>query len=434
MNNAPTYWVACSGGVDSIVLLHLMLETKNKNEVGILHCNFHLREQSSNEDELFVRNLARELNVPIRVQDFDTKQYAKSHRLNTQLAARELRYNWFDQIIREEQAVVLLGHHYDDQLETFFLQLRRGGRVKGLSGMPEYRAGYLRPLLKHTKEELISLAHQHDWKWREDVTNASNDYTRNWYRNEVLPCLMISLAHQHDWKWREDVTNASNDYTRNWYRNEVLPCLQSEGFPIHEVVPLMHSFQSVLCFLKSIKIPDSILIEDWKSYPVWIQQHILSEQGLGEYAVDEIARLTKSEKGKFIGNDHAKVWNEGDALVFVKESSQAVEYKLAISKHPTGTIKLNPSDLFLDTSKVKLPLTIRRWQAGDYFQPIGMKGLKSVGKFLRDRKVPAHQKEQVRILLDSENHILGVFGFGVDEKYRLNNSTKELFRVRLIKM
>src|SRR5690554_7757900 len=84
MNNAPTYWVACSGGVDSIVLLHLMLETKNKNEVGILHCNFHLREQSSNEDELFVRNLARELNVPIRVQDFDTKQYAKSHRLNTQ--------------------------------------------------------------------------------------------------------------------------------------------------------------------------------------------------------------------------------------------------------------------------------------------------------------------------------------------------------------
>ena len=398
MNNAPTYWVACSGGVDSIVLLHLMLETKNKNEVGILHCNFHLREQSSNEDELFVRNLARELNVPIRVQDFDTKQYAKSHRLNTQLAARELRYNWFDQIIREEQAVVLLGHHYDDQLETFFLQLRRGGRVKGLSGMPEYRAGYLRPLLKHTKEELISLAQQHDWKWREDVTNTSNDYTRNWYRNEVLPCL------------------------------------QSEGFPIHEVVPLMHSFQSVLCFLKRIKITDSILIEDWKSYPVWIQQHILSEQGLGEYAVDEIARLTKSEKGKFIGNDHAKVWNEGDALVFVKESSQAVEYKLAISKHPTGTIKLNPSDLFLDTSKVKLPLTIRRWQAGDYFQPIGMKGLKSVGKFLRDRKVPAHQKEQVRILLDSENHILGVFGFGVDEKYRLNNSTKELFRVRLIKM
>nr|WP_299203276.1 tRNA lysidine(34) synthetase TilS [uncultured Brumimicrobium sp.] len=398
MNNAPTYWVACSGGVDSIVLLHLMLETKNKNEVGILHCNFHLREQSSNEDELFVRNLARELNVPIRVQDFDTKQYAKSQRLNTQLAARELRYNWFDQIIREEQAVVLLGHHYDDQLETFFLQLRRGGRVKGLSGMPEYRAGYLRPLLKHTKEELISLAQQHDWKWREDVTNASNDYTRNWYRNEVLPCL------------------------------------QSEGFPIHEVVPLMHSFQSVLCFLKSIKIPDSILIEDWKSYPVWVQQHILSEQGLGEYAVDEIARLTKSEKGKFIGNDHAKVWNEGDALVFVKESSQAVEYKLAISKHPTGTIKLNPSDLFLDTSKVKLPLTIRKWQAGDYFQPLGMKGLKSVGKFLRDRKVPAHQKEQVRILLDSENHILGVFGFGVDEKYRLNNSTKELFRVRLIKM
>src|SRR5690554_1768848 len=116
----------------------------------------------------------------------------------------------------------------------------------------------------------------------------------------------------------------------------------------------MHFFQSFLCFLKSIKIPDSILIEDWKNYPVWIQQHILSEQGLGEYAVDEIARLTKSEKGKFIGNDHAKVWNEGDALVFVKESSQAVEYKLAISKHPTGTIKLDRKSTRLNSSHVRI--------------------------------------------------------------------------------
>src|SRR5690554_5806705 len=398
MINSPKYWVACSGGVDSVVLLHLMHELKEKKDIGILHCNFHLREQSSNRDEEFVRALAEELGIPIRVKEFDTKQYSKDNRINTQLAARELRYNWFDEVIEIEGGIVLLAHHYDDQLETFFLQLRRGGKVKGLSGMPVFRQGYLRPILKYSKEDLVSLAKKHNWKWQEDVSNASNDYTRNWYRNEVLPCL------------------------------------QSEGFPIHEVVPLMHSFQSVLCFLKRIKIPDSILIEDWKSYPVWIQQHILSEQGLGEYAVDEIARLTMSEKGKFIGNDYAKVWNEGDALVFVKESSQAVEYKLAISKHLTGTIKLNPSDLFLDTSKVKLPLTIRKWQAGDYFQPIGMKGLKSVGKFLRDRKVPAHQKEQVRILLDSENHILGVFGFGVDEKYRLNNSTKELFRVRLIKM
>lgn len=397
MINSPKYWVACSGGVDSVVLLHLMHELKEKKDIGILHCNFHLREQSSNRDEEFVRALAEELGIPVRVKEFDTKQYSKDNRINTQLAARELRYNWFDEVIEREGGIVLLAHHYDDQLETFFLQLRRGGKVKGLSGMPVFRQGYLRPILKYSKEDLVSLAKKHNWKWQEDVSNASNDYTRNWYRNEVLP----------------------------W--------LEKNDFPLNDVVPLVHSFQKVLTFLRTLDIPNVISIADWVATPIWIKEYILSEQGLGEYSVNEIDRLVRSEKGKFIGNEYVKVWNEGRELVFVREELLSMSALVEISTHSVEEVEINTTDLFFDASKVNAPLTVRKWESGDRFQSLGMKGEKLVGKFLRDRKVAAHKKDRVQVLVNVQNEVLGIFGFGVGEKYRVDLSTEEVVWVRLTK-
>lgn len=394
MNNSPKYWLACSGGVDSVVLLHLMYET-NK-DVGILHCNFHLRGESSDGDEEFVRNLAEELGFQIRVKQFDTKKYSRENNINTQLAARELRYNWFEEIIQNEGGIVLLAHHYDDQLETFFLQLRRGGKVKGLAGMPVFRDGYLRPLLKYSKNELIELAIKNSWKWREDITNTFNDYTRNWYRNEVLPAL----------------NNAS--------------------FPLSDVVPLIHSFQKIVAFLSCQTIPNSISIKKWFTFPIWFKDFILSEQGLGEYSVNEIDRLAETEKGKFIGNEVVKVWNEGNELVFVKEKQSSLEYKIQFSTHLINEVEYNNVDLFVDVSKVQGQLFTRKWQAGDRFQPLGMKGEKLVGKFLRDRKVPAHQKEDIQVLLDEKGQVIGVFGFGVGERFKVEGSSKTLVIVKLI--
>ena len=392
MGNSPKYWVACSGGIDSVVLLHIMHE--NGEDVGILHCNFHLRGESSNQDEQFVRELAKQLHLPILVQEFDTKQYEKDNRINTELAARELRYNWFDEIIQKEDAMVLLGHHYDDQIETFFLQLRRGGKVRGLSGMPVYRKGYLRPLLKYSKKELIVIAKKNKWKWREDETNTSNEYMRNWYRNDILPWLSTS------------------------------------DFPLEEVVPLMHSFQELLKWMNKLPVPSDIKIEDWFLLPIWIQQHILATHQLGEFSEDEVTRLAKAQKGKFLGNDKCKVWNEGGKLVFVKEKTQ-VEFKLVVKTLPQEEIKMNNKDLFLDASKVKEPFNFRVWEAGDRFQPIGMKGEKLIGKFLRDRKVPTHQKEHIQVLVNEKNQILGIFGFGVDEKYKIDIKTEVVFQLQI---
>lgn len=393
MNNSPKYWVACSGGVDSVVLLHLMKDAFG--EVGILHCNFNLRGEDSIGDKEFVKALADELAIPIRIKEFDTYQYMKDKNLNLELAARELRYNWFDEIIQTEDKLVIIGHHLDDQIETFFLQLRRGGKVRGLSGMPVERIGYVRPLLKYTKQELIDLAKNNDWKWREDITNKSSEFIRNFYRNEVIP----------------------------WFREQ--------GFPINQVVPLMHDFQKLLHFLRSCTIPNEIAVSDWKLLPFWYKNHLLDVHCLSEYPVDEVDRLTESIKGKYLGNDIAQVWNEGEKLLFVKKKFEDEDYSIKKEEVDKSEVDFSHQDcIYLDADKVSEVLTIRKWQEGDSFQPFGMKGRKTVSKFLRDRKVLAHSKENHWVLLDGEE-VVGVFGFGAGEKYKIEG--ENILKVQLIK-
>ncbi|MFA5573877.1 MAG: tRNA lysidine(34) synthetase TilS [Brumimicrobium sp.] len=386
------YWVACSGGVDSVVLTYLLFLSNMK--FGILHCNFHLREEDSNVDEQFVRDLAKELNVPIQVRQFNTKSHGIKRGLNTQLAARELRYNWFDEIINDG-GIVFVAHHFDDQLETFFLQLRRGGSVRALAAMPTFRNGYLRPLLKYTKAELIELAYKNNWKWREDKSNESDNYTRNWYRHEVLPFL------------------------------------KRNTFPLEEVVPLVENFQSLLTFLKTLDIPNEINIFDWLQMPIWLKQHILSEHELGEFPAYEIDRLANTFKGKFIGNNKSQVWNEGTTLIFSKVKEEKPVKSLDIQKTPNKNIAFQRDLMFLDAEKIKGELSFRKWLPGDYFQPIGMKGMKTVAKFLRDRKVESSKKKDIYVLTDETERIIGIFRFGVAEFVKVREDTKTVLKVKL---
>lgn len=393
MSKKIKYWLACSGGLDSVVLAHL-LHTQGIS-FGILHCNFQLRGDESNKDETWVRNLAQKLGIPIRVQTFDTTGYALKNKLNTQLAARELRYNWFDEIIEKENCFVLLAHHYDDQIETFFLQLSRGGSFKALASMPLLRNHYVRPLLSYSKKEILELAQKNNWTWREDQTNLSNDYKRNWYRNEVLP----------------------------W--------LESQNFPLEKVVPLVHHFQKLNKWINTLPTPSVITISSWESYPIWYRQSLLSAHGLGEYDEKEVNRLCQSKKGKYLGNDQVKVWNEGNELHFVKEEKPK-KYRLEIKKVPIQKVQLKTRGLHLDSEKVKGSLTFRPWQKGDKFTPFGMKGEKTVGKFLRDRKVLSHHKKKVQVLVDEENKVLGIFGFSIDDKYKISAQTKDAIWVQLL--
>lgn len=393
MESNVTYWIACSGGVDSVVLTHLMhLQKKN---IGLLHCNFQLREEDSDEDEAFVRKLAEELQVPLQVKVFETEKYAQENHINTQLAARELRYAWFDEVLATGDCYVVIGQHYDDQVETFFLQLRRGGGVKGLAGIPASRTGYLRPLLNYRKQELLELAYKNGWTWREDRTNILNEYKRNWYRNEVL------------------------DF------------LQKQDFPIEEVVPLMHDFQRLLTVLKKLPTPRTISFEKWEKWPIWYREFIIDTHGLGMYPEKEISRLTTAKKGKFIGTEIYQVWNEGKELVFIERPFEKPVYSIVLEKKSRKDLLFQSGRIYIDASKVSPPFDFRLWQAKDRFRPLGMKGQKSMGKFLRDRKVPAHQKEEVYVLLNADEDIIAVFGQGVGEDYKVDKKTTSVWEISL---
>ncbi|MBW7868740.1 MAG: tRNA lysidine(34) synthetase TilS [Brumimicrobium sp.] len=393
MDTSPTYWLACSGGLDSVVLAHLLKESQQS--FGILHCNFHLRGEDSNLDQKFVEQLAIELNVPIRIKEFDTFQYMKSHQMNLELAARELRYNWFEEIIEIEKTYIILAHHKNDQIETFFTQLRRGGKVRGLAGMPVYRDGFIRPLLKYSKEELKSLASRYHWAWREDKSNESNEYVRNLYRNKLLHLI------------------------------------EKQGFPIVDVIPLMHDFQHLLSYLNTLPKPNSWKLNEWQNLPIWFKQHLLTHYKVSEFPTEEVDKLLHSEKGKYIGNQETSIWNEGNVLIFVSNKIEDSQKQIKIEevKIPDFTL-LNC--IYIDADKVAMPLDARKWKEGDLFQPYGMKGVKTVAKFLRDKKIPSHQKENYWVLEDNTSRIIGIFGFGAGELFKIDKNSQTIWQINLV--
>ncbi|NNJ88373.1 MAG: tRNA lysidine(34) synthetase TilS, partial [Eudoraea sp.] len=180
--------VACSGGVDSVVLAHLCTQTGM--QISLAHCNFRLRGSDSEEDELFVKKLAEQLDIPQFITHFDTNEYAAAHKLSIQMAARELRYQWFAELMdKEELSWVLTAHHLDDSLETFLINLSRGTGIEGLSGIPPDSNGIIRPLLAFSRAEILQYAREQGIKWREDSSNEETKYLRNKIRHELVPVL-----------------------------------------------------------------------------------------------------------------------------------------------------------------------------------------------------------------------------------------------------
>lgn len=403
MNNLTKnidYWVACSAGVDSVVLVRLF-KALNKN-FGILHCNFKLRGESSDKDESFVRSIADEMNVPLKVSVFDVSKYIENEGGNTQLAARNLRYQWFEEIKNETKAKIVLGHHMDDQIETFFLQLKRGGKLRGLSCMPLSNNGFIRPLLKYSKEEIYALARNNDWLWREDLSNQKSDYLRNFYRNKLIPVL-----------------KNNNKISEN------------------QVIELVNDFQTVLnyveCYLTSrfdFTKDVEIHFYQWDKWPYWIKQLFISLAKVAPLSVNEIERLRDSQKGKYLSNSYRSIWNEG-SYFRIKYEDRTISYlNFEINICSLSDVVYKKDEIFIDYAKVVGGLSIREWRQGDSFHPLGMKGQKKVAKFLRDKKVPSSLKKNFPVVVDDANNVVGVAGICPDERYKLDELTELVFQVR----
>jgi len=406
--------VTVSGGIDSVVLCHLL--EQSRFNFSIAHCNFGLRGEESDGDEAFVETLAEDLRVNIHIKKFDTLAFAHKNKVSIQMAARDLRYDWFHFIAEKENYnFILTAHHQNDSVETVLLNLVRGTGIAGLHGIKPKSGKIVRPLLFATKEEVKQYAIENGLNWREDSSNQSSKYHRNLLRNEVMPLLKkINPNLEETFQQTIEKIVAAESI----YNNYVEGCKS-------EFVRSNPEYTSIeFQFLKE------------ESEPVLILFDMLREFGFNYTQTKEIISSIDSEPGnKFISNSHLLVVDRSHLIITKKSNQSELTYlsihidtgiinfyedniQLQLKMGTDIVISDEPHIAFLDYDKLNFPLILRRWQPGDQFQPLGMKtGKKKISDFLNDIKMPLNLKENVHVLL-SNNEIVWVVGLRIDDRYK----------------
>ena len=423
LNSEKTYLLACSGGLDSICLGTLLNETKISFEVA--HVNFRLREEESDEDEAFVRNWAKSIGKTIHILQPDTISFAKENQLSIQMAAREIRYAWFEKLrIERKLDGIILAHQEDDQMETIFLNLLRGTGIEGIYGMAERRGWLIRPFLPFSRAEILSFAIQNGLMWREDSSNIKTNYKRNKLRIQALPAL-FEVA-------KDAKSNLQTSFSR----------------------------------LKDTGKAFTTLFEIWK------KEHIKLEDGLQILLVSEITTLPgaasllyfwlrpfgfnpgqsteilessiRGESGVIFESSAHLLNLDRDSLILAPKSapfesieinSNELEFSLPEGKYDLlkleGHIDLdkNPQNAMLDLERLSFPLTIRTWEEGDRFIPLGMKNSKKISDFLIDLKIPLLKKKCIKVLV-SEGEIAWVIGLRVAEWAKCTAATRRILYLK----
>lgn len=420
--NQKRLLLAVSGGLDSMVLLHLFQELKF--DIAIAHCNFQLRGVESFGDQKFIQEYADANAIPIYVTQFDTEAFAKDYKLSTQLAARELRYNWFYELLEEEKFDYLLtAHHADDNLETFLINFTRGTGLEGLTGIPVQNDKIIRPLLFLTRNEIDSYAKDHGIQWREDSSNASDKYLRNKIRHHLIPIL----------KELNPNFMASFFKTENYLQ-------QSHAMVEDAVIMVYQQVASQVGDQIHYNLNKLMQLPNYKSYLYqWLKE-------FGFTAWDDIYDLVDGQSGKQVFAADFRVLKDRDVLIvcpiapaesieefyiYENQSEVNIPLKLSISKVADILIDSNTA-IFVDADKLFFPLVIRRWKTGDVFMPFGMDGKsKKVSKLFKDEKLSLIEKENTWILC-SGKQIVWVIGIRADNRFRTADTTKNILKIELI--
>ena len=419
--------LAVSGGIDSVVMTRLFSEAGF--QFAIVHCNFGLREEESDADEKFVRKLARKADVPCFVKNFDTEEFARDHKLSIQMAARELRYNWFEELAQAEgYDYIALAHHQNDQLETMLLNLTRGTGIAGLHGISPKRGRFIRPLLFADKEKLFGYVTEKQIIWREDSSNASTKYQRNKIRQEVVP--VLEELNPNLSQTISQTAEKVGAVERFFYREaEKLKqeSLQQEGQNWRiQLQPLLASSEPTL-FLSEV-------LNQWGfSYPqareilaVYQQASTVS----GKIFDSPTHRLNLDREQLIIS---PKDLQEYQSLEIGEEEETVtyINWKLHFRTLTAEgyKIKTDPKLASLDKNKLQYPLKLRKWKAGDWFCPLGMKQKKKLSDFMIDQKIPLNLKEHVLVLTSGET-IVWVVGQRIDNRFKLTDKTTEVLEVK----
>lgn len=421
--------LAVSGGLDSTVLCELCQQAGYYFEIA--HCNFQLRRGESRRDEKFVGELAKKYNVPFHVKVFDTHAAAKVMKKSIEETARQLRYTWFNELLRQSMHLplqhLLTAHHADDNVETTLMHFFRGTGIKGLRGMLPKQGNIIRPLLFAKRTELKLFAEQHGLSFVTDSTNAQNEYTRNFFRNELIP--LVSRV------FPEAIQNIEKNIPR--FRETEILYQQIIDFHKKKLVEqkMNEWYIPVLKLMKTIPLKTIVyeIIKDFSFTSKQVEEVLaLLNSGSGKYVQSPTHRVIKNRAWLIISPNQSVTAQN----ILIEGNDKMVEFeegKLHIENihHSSFNMQQLSSVAQLDANNIQFPLLLRKWKQGDYFYPLGMPKIKKLSRFFIDQKLSLPQKEKTWVI-EADKKIIWIVGIRIDDRFKITPATKHILQLRLI--
>ena len=421
--------LAVSGGVDSVVLCELCKQAGF--DFVIAHCNFQLRGEESERDELFVKELGVKYNVEVIVRKFDTTDYAKNNKISIQVAARELRYNWFAELLTPGSRLttpgyLLTAHHLDDNIETMLMNFFKGTGIAGLRGILPKQGKIIRPLLFARREEILAFAKENKLNWVEDSSNESDKYSRNYIRHQVIPVI------------EEIYPGAENNLAENLQRFRDIENLYQQSIAIHK---------KKLCEQKGNEIHIPVLKLKKTEAIHSIVYEIIKEFGFHSSQVNEVVNLLDSESGKYTASSTHRIIKNRNWLIIapvvavqadnilIEDIDKRIEFAMGNLQFQQlitrdSQLETHHSIAQIDFKEIKFPLLLRKWKTGDYFYPLGMKKKKKLARFFIDQKLSKTEKEKIWVL-ESNKKIIWIVGYRIDDRFKITGQTKDILKITL---
>ena len=417
--------LAVSGGVDSMAMIHLFAEAGFS--FGVVHCNFQLRGDDSYADEALVKKVCNDQKIDFHVTRFDTAAFAQRFGLSIQLAARKLRYDYFETVRAEfNYDCIATAHHLNDSIETVLINLTRGTGVSGLTGIPVKNSFIIRPLLFAARDQIIEYAGNHKLEWREDLSNREDDYQRNFLRHHVIPRL------------KEINPNLEQTFAKTIERFSGAVAM-TEKF--------LSDFKATSCEVTDMRMVINLNDLRQNQLPQVMLWELLKPNGFNYDQCVDVLQATQSGK-EFFSSTHRLTIDRHSLLLTARFPQEIAEVLIREDEHQStngyhllqiekknGRAEIDPSTTtaILDASKITFPLRWRKWTYGDSFLPLGMSARKKISDFLIDLKIPNPDKENITVL-ESEGRIAWVVGMRISDEFKITPSTTASISFKLQKL
>lgn len=417
--------LAVSGGIDSMVMTSLFHASAFR--FAIAHCNFQLRGEASEMDQQLTEETARNINIPCFCTSFDTMAIVREQKISVQMAARNLRYEWLENIRKNHGfTYIATAHHLDDSIETLIINLTRGTGIGGLTGIPKKNQHLIRPMLFASREEINAYAREKQITYREDHSNAALHYLRNKIRHtitprleEINPSIRKTMGEFFE---RMEATQQVYKWAIKQQKNN---CIRLKEHETEILIPI----------LRRQAEPETLLYEILKEYQFTpaVSKDIFDklDQQAGKHFLSDTHVLLKDRDRLLI---YHRKSTDNQITYYIEEHTRMLDAGTSFFRFQTmnreeldeQAINIKPETVFLDKAMLQFPLLLRRWKAGDRFTPLGMQGTKKVSDLLTEKKIPRHKKNNIWVLLSAET-IVWVAGIRSDQHHKLKNTTKQVF-------